>query len=73
MDLNNLSRIDLLKVGATSTSCLQLYPLGKTNVQRIIVGDLDGVVNSFSVKKGYVKVMSKHISHSAEWLQNATR
>jgi Bardet-Biedl syndrome 7 protein len=50
-------RVDLLQVGSTSPDTLQLFPLGKKSiVQKVIVGDNNGVVQCFTVKRGAVLV-----------------
>lgn len=60
-----LSRIDLLKVGSTKNSCLKLRPLGRKNpTQKIVVGDSEGIVQCFSIKRGAIATVFKTLSYS---------
>lgn len=51
----NLSRVDYLQVGVTSNKCMTVVPtLGSSSkplTQRIVVGDYEGVVTCFGIKK----------------------
>jgi Bardet-Biedl syndrome 7 protein len=48
----SLSRVDLLQVGSTARNNLRLLPLQKRSTQKVVVGDNDGVINCFGMKKG---------------------
>ena len=50
------TRLDLLKTSSVSSDCLKLFPVGKKRTQRAVVGDNEGVVQAFSIKKGSVNV-----------------
>lgn len=51
------SVIQLEKLTTTAQDCMNLLPASKTTPQQsIMVGDSEGYVNSFTVKKGVVKV-----------------
>ncbi|XP_066926836.1 Bardet-Biedl syndrome 7 protein homolog [Clytia hemisphaerica] len=52
----NLSRVDYLQVGVTSNKCMSVIPTAggsssKPTTQRIVVGDYEGVVTCFNIKK----------------------
>lgn len=47
-----LNRIDYCSVGATLPSCMKLLPGNRAREpQRVVVGDQDGIVQLFSMKK----------------------
>eukprot|EP01051_Picozoa_sp_SAG22_P019259 SAG22_NODE_3500_length_1679_cov_1.922152_1_plen_241_part_10 len=48
----SLSRVDIAQVASTHVNTLKVLPLGKKKLQKVIVGDSDGVVQAISVKKG---------------------
>eukprot|EP01028_Stygiella_incarcerata_P001502 TRINITY_DN12667_c0_g1_i1.p1 TRINITY_DN12667_c0_g1~~TRINITY_DN12667_c0_g1_i1.p1 ORF type:complete len:733 (+),score=191.56 TRINITY_DN12667_c0_g1_i1:81-2279(+) len=48
----SLTKHDLFKSGSTARGCLRVLPKGKKLKQKVVVGDLDGVVQLFSVRKG---------------------
>lgn len=48
----SLSRVDLLQVGSTARNNLRLLPISKRSTQKVVIGDNDGVVNCFGMKKG---------------------
>lgn len=47
----SLHRNDLLQTAPAHKGCLKLLPLGKRTRQKVVVGDTDGVIQIFSVKK----------------------
>lgn len=51
----NLNRVDYLQVGVTNTKCMTVVPnlsnTSKSSQQKIAVGDFDGVVTCFGIKK----------------------
>ncbi|XP_033015685.1 Bardet-Biedl syndrome 7 protein isoform X2 [Lacerta agilis] len=52
MDLG-LSRVDYLQVGVTSQKTMKLLPAsGRKATQKVVIGDHDGVVTCFGMKKG---------------------
>ncbi|CAI5784418.1 Bardet-Biedl syndrome 7 protein isoform X1 [Podarcis lilfordi] len=52
MDLG-LSRVDYLQVGVTSQKTMKLLPAsGRKATQKVVIGDQDGVVTCFGMKKG---------------------
>ncbi|XP_077156527.1 BBSome complex member BBS7 [Paroedura picta] len=49
----NLSRVDYLQVGVTSQKTMKLLPTsGRKAMQKVVIGDQDGVVTCFGIKKG---------------------
>ncbi|XP_060102819.1 Bardet-Biedl syndrome 7 protein [Heteronotia binoei] len=49
----NLSRVDYLQVGVTSQKTMKLLPTsGRKATQKVVIGDQDGVVTCFGMKKG---------------------
>ena len=48
----SLYRHDLLHTAPAHKGCMKLLPLGKKTRQKVVVGDTDGVIQIFSVKKG---------------------
>ena len=59
MSLDHYSRIDLTKVQTTCRNTMKLFPLGKKSMQKVIIGDESGTIQSFGIKKGYVNVCSR--------------
>ena len=57
------TRLDLLKTSSVSSDCLKLFPVGKKKTQRVVVGDNDGSLQAFSIKKGAVNVCSRENKH----------
>ncbi|XP_048365921.1 Bardet-Biedl syndrome 7 protein [Sphaerodactylus townsendi] len=52
MDLD-LTRVDYLQVGVTSQKTMKLLPSsGRKATQKVVIGDQDGVVTCFGIKKG---------------------
>ncbi|XP_003221848.2 Bardet-Biedl syndrome 7 protein [Anolis carolinensis] len=52
MDLN-LNRVDYLQVGVTSQKTMRLLPAsGRKATQKVVIGDHDGVITCFGIKKG---------------------
>ncbi|XP_054846504.1 Bardet-Biedl syndrome 7 protein isoform X2 [Eublepharis macularius] len=52
MDLS-LTRVDYLQVGVTSQKTMKLLPAsGRKATQKVVIGDQDGVVTCFGIKKG---------------------
>ncbi|KAG2393054.1 hypothetical protein C9374_009631 [Naegleria lovaniensis] len=58
------TRLDLLKTSSVSSDCLKLFPVGKKKTQRVAVGDNDGSLQAFSVKKGAVNTTFKTINQN---------
>ncbi|KAF0980758.1 hypothetical protein FDP41_013241 [Naegleria fowleri] len=58
------TRLDLLKTSSVSSDCLKLFPVGKKKTQRVVVGDNDGSLQAFSIKKGAVNTTFKTISQN---------
>ncbi|XP_066089945.1 Bardet-Biedl syndrome 7 protein isoform X1 [Saccopteryx bilineata] len=59
MDLH-LNRADYLQVGVTSQKTMKLLPAGKPGAaQKVVIGDHDGVVLCFGMKKGEVVTVFK--------------
>ncbi|XP_076069179.1 BBSome complex member BBS7-like isoform X2 [Oratosquilla oratoria] len=55
-----LTRVDYTQVGLTSSKCLRILPSSNPKTQqKIIVGDHDGLVQLFSMKKGEVQNVFK--------------
>ncbi|KAK7070006.1 Bardet-Biedl syndrome 7 protein, partial [Halocaridina rubra] len=55
MDLN-LTRVDYLQVGLTSTHCVRVLPSsGTKSQQKVVVGDHDGLVQLFTMKRREVQ------------------
>ncbi|KAM3672856.1 BBSome complex member BBS7 isoform 2-T2 [Ammospiza maritima maritima] len=49
----SLARVDYLQVGVTAQKTMRLLPAsGKKATQKVVVGDQDGVVTCFGIKKG---------------------
>jgi Bardet-Biedl syndrome 7 protein len=48
----SLSRVDLLQVGSTARNNVRLLPISKKSTQKVVVGDNDGNVTCFGMKKG---------------------
>ncbi|XP_059821055.1 Bardet-Biedl syndrome 7 protein isoform X3 [Hypanus sabinus] len=49
----NLNRVDYLQVGVTSQKTMRLLPAsGRRTTQKVVIGDQDGVVTCFGIKKG---------------------
>ncbi|XP_078261730.1 BBSome complex member BBS7 isoform X4 [Rhinoraja longicauda] len=49
----NLNRVDYLQVGVTSQKTMKLLPAsGRRTTQKVVIGDQDGVVTCFGIKKG---------------------
>ncbi|XP_051895219.1 Bardet-Biedl syndrome 7 protein isoform X2 [Pristis pectinata] len=49
----NLNRVDYLQVGVTSQKTMRLLPAsGRRTIQKVVIGDQDGVVTCFGIKKG---------------------
>ena len=46
-----LHRQDLIQTAAAYKGSMKLLPLGKRSKQKVVVGDTDGVIQVFSVKK----------------------
>ena len=60
----NLSRVDYLQVGVTSNKSMKVLPASsttsnKSTVQKVVVGDFDGVVTCFGLKKHTPQVLFK--------------
>ncbi|XP_047495998.1 Bardet-Biedl syndrome 7 protein homolog [Penaeus chinensis] len=52
----NLTRVDYLQVGLTSTKCLRVLPsTAPKSQQKVVVGDHDGVIQLFNMKRGEVQ------------------
>nr|XP_020637125.1 Bardet-Biedl syndrome 7 protein isoform X1 [Pogona vitticeps] len=52
MDLS-LNRVDYLQVGVTSQKTMKLLPTsGRKATQKVVIGDHDGVITCFGIKKG---------------------
>ncbi|XP_037790498.1 Bardet-Biedl syndrome 7 protein homolog [Penaeus monodon] len=52
----NLTRVDYLQVGLTSTKCLRVLPsTSPKSQQKVVVGDHDGVIQLFNMKRGEVQ------------------
>eukprot|EP00878_Enallax_costatus_P024904 GHUV01026605.1.p1 GENE.GHUV01026605.1~~GHUV01026605.1.p1 ORF type:complete len:268 (+),score=64.63 GHUV01026605.1:461-1264(+) len=54
-----LHRVDLLQSSAAAPGTLLVLPPGENKTQKVVVGDLSGVVQCFSVKKGEVTLSFK--------------
>jgi len=50
------TRLDLLKTSTVSSNCLKIFPVGRKKTQRAVVGDNEGVVQAFAIKKGAINV-----------------
>lgn len=48
----SLHQVDLLQTAALRAHTLQLLPKGRKKMQKVVVGDSDGIVTCFSIKKG---------------------
>ncbi|XP_069781264.1 Bardet-Biedl syndrome 7 protein isoform X2 [Narcine bancroftii] len=49
----NLNRVDYLQVGVTSQKTMRLLPAtGRRATQKVVIGDQDGVITCFGIKKG---------------------
>jgi len=48
----HFNRNDILQGAATARGCLKVLPLGKSKTQKIVLGSFNGVLQSFSYKKG---------------------
>ncbi|KAL8206988.1 UNVERIFIED_CONTAM: Bardet-Biedl syndrome 7 protein, partial [Gekko kuhli] len=49
----SLTRVDYLQVGVTSQKTMKLLPTsGRKAMQKVVIGDQDGVVTCFGIKKG---------------------
>eukprot|EP01052_Picozoa_sp_SAG31_P003392 SAG31_NODE_130_length_23424_cov_45.648802_4_plen_794_part_00 len=48
----SLSRVDIAQVASTHVNTLKVLPLGKKKLQKVIVGDSDGVIQAINIKKG---------------------
>lgn len=49
----HLNRVDYLQVGVTSQKTMKLLPAsGRRTTQKVVIGDQDGVVTCFGIKKG---------------------
>ncbi|XP_072898956.1 Bardet-Biedl syndrome 7 protein isoform X2 [Hemitrygon akajei] len=49
----NFNRVDYLQVGVTSQKSMRLLPAsGRRTTQKVVIGDQDGVVTCFGIKKG---------------------
>ncbi|XP_029442221.1 Bardet-Biedl syndrome 7 protein [Rhinatrema bivittatum] len=49
----NLNRVDYVQVGVTSQKTMRLLPTsGRRATQKVVIGDHDGVVTCFGIKKG---------------------
>ncbi|KAK8730285.1 hypothetical protein OTU49_008194 [Cherax quadricarinatus] len=52
----NLTRIDYMQVGLTSSRCLRVIPNSAPKTQqKVVVGDHDGVIQLFTMKRGEVQ------------------
>ncbi|MEE6461648.1 hypothetical protein FKM82_001357 [Ascaphus truei] len=55
-----LNRVDYLQVGVTSQKTMRLLPAsGRRATQKVVVGDQDGVVTCFGIKKGEAMAVFK--------------
>ncbi|XP_075472148.1 BBSome complex member BBS7 [Ascaphus truei] len=55
-----LNRVDYLQVGVTSQKTMRLLPTsGRRATQKVVVGDQDGVVTCFGIKKGEAMAIFK--------------
>lgn len=54
----------LLKVSSTDKNCLVSLPPGKEGTQKVVVGDLEGVIQCFKVAKGKVQTVFKTMPSS---------
>ncbi len=54
-----MHRVDVTKVGSLSQHSMKLLPIqkSKSGVQKCIVGDADGQLYCFSLKKGILTVL----------------
>jgi hypothetical protein len=52
----NFGKIEIIKVGSLQKKTLRILPQGKNRLQKIAVGDKDGIVRCFSLKKNEVSV-----------------
>lgn len=49
----SLARVDYLQVGVTAQKTMRLLPAsGRRATQKVVVGDQDGVITCFGIKKG---------------------
>ncbi|XP_067386290.1 Bardet-Biedl syndrome 7 protein homolog, partial [Emydura macquarii macquarii] len=49
----HLARVDYLQVGVTSQKTMKLLPAsGRRATQKVVIGDHDGVITCFGIKKG---------------------
>ena len=48
----SLSRVDIAQVASTHVNTLKVLPLGKKKLQKVIVGDSEGVIQAINIKKG---------------------
>lgn len=59
----NLSRVDYLRVGVTANHCMTVIPnsssSSKPSTQKISVGDYEGVITSFGIKKHVPNIVYK--------------
>ncbi|XP_019862996.1 PREDICTED: Bardet-Biedl syndrome 7 protein homolog [Amphimedon queenslandica] len=58
MDIE-LAPIFYNQVGALSSNCMKVLPSTKKNPQKIVVGDQDGVLTTFGMKKGDPQIVFK--------------
>ncbi|XP_075234502.1 BBSome complex member BBS7-like [Lycorma delicatula] len=55
-----LTRVDYTLLGLTSPQCMKLLPgAGSKGMQKVVVGDHEGIVQLFSLKKGEIQVAFK--------------
>ncbi|KAL9651636.1 hypothetical protein ABK040_001581 [Willaertia magna] len=57
------TRLDLMKTSSVASNCLKIFPLGKRQTQKVVIGDADGVMHTFSIKRGSVNTSFKSLPH----------
>eukprot|EP00698_Gefionella_okellyi_P026192 TRINITY_DN9896_c0_g1_i1.p1 TRINITY_DN9896_c0_g1~~TRINITY_DN9896_c0_g1_i1.p1 ORF type:complete len:718 (-),score=186.21 TRINITY_DN9896_c0_g1_i1:1083-3236(-) len=45
-------QVELLQLAALNPQTMRLLPMGKKKMQKVVVGDIEGVVSCFSIRKG---------------------
>ena len=55
----NLNRVDYLQTGVTSSKSMKVLPASKGSTQKVVVGDFDGVLTCFGIKKHLPQIQFK--------------
>ena len=56
-----LKRRDVLQTAPSNVGTLKILPLSKSQRQKVAVGDTDGVIQLFSIRKGELVSAFKHL------------